>query len=385
MREAEAAYRRILESLAAEDRLRSLPPHRAGSNVLDLCSNDYMGLANRRQEWREEFIRRFGDVSMTASASRLLAPDQRVFRALENRLENEYGRPALLFNSGYHANVGIVSALDVPGTLWVADRLVHASMIDGLRMAGAEFRRWRHNDVPHLRRILEKERGCFERVVVMCESVYSMDGDVAPLACIAALRREFPEMILYVDEAHGLGAFGRHGLGKCVEDGISGDVDVLVGTLGKACASVGAFAVTSQLLRDYLVNTSRSFIFSTAIAPANAAWSLLMLEKLAGMDDEREHLARVSAMLREGLERETGVPNPSRSAIVPLITGDAARAVAMSRGLERRGILALPIRRPTVPPGGERIRFSLNAGLCEADIARVIDAVGETRRMVTAE
>lgn len=373
-------YGEILENLEAEGRLRRIPPHRAGCGLTDLCSNDYMGVAARAAEWRGEFASRFPDVSMTASASRLLAADQQVFACLERYLAEAYGRPALLFNSGYHANVGIVQALSVPGTVWAVDKLVHASAIDGLRLAGTEFRRWNHNDVSRLRKILEREHDACGRVVVMCESVYSMDGDMAPLREIAALKKEFPKMMLYVDEAHAVGVFGRNGLGLAEESGVLADVDILVGTLGKACASVGAFAVTSPLLRDYLVNTARSLIFSTAIAPANAAWSLLMLEKIAGMDREREHLRLISERFRQGIEQITGMPNPSRSAIVPLVTGDAARAVAMSEALERHGILALPIRRPTVPPGGERIRFSLSASLSSLDIDRVLSVVSKTYR-----
>lgn len=366
-------YSDILDRLRHEGRLRRIPPHRDVSEVVDLCSNDYMGMARRAGEWRREFADRFPDVAMSASASRLLASDQNVFNLLEARLEKEYGRPALLFNSGYHANVGTVSALDVPGTLWLADKLVHASVIDGLRLAGAEFKRWRHNDVAHLRRILEQNAGRFDRMIVVCESVYSMDGDMAPLRELARLKKEFPAMMLYVDEAHAVGAFGPHGLGLCMEMGIVDSVDILVGTLGKACASVGAFVSATPLLRDYLVNSARSLIFSTAIAPANAAWSLLMLEKLADMDAERKHLMEISERFRRGVERLTGEANPSRSAIVPLVTGDAAKAVSISKALEERGILALPIRRPTVPPGGERIRFSLNAGLSAENIDRILD------------
>lgn len=368
-------YEEILKNLEAEGRLRRIPAHRSGQGLIDLSSNDYMGMALRAQEWRGEFAARFPDVAMTASASRLLASDQNVFNSLEAFLASAYGRPALLFNSGYHANVGIVQALNIPGILWAADKLIHASAIDGLRLAGAEFRRWRHNDVASLRRLLEKEHDSHDRVIVLCESVYSMDGDIAPLREIVALKREFPRMLLYVDEAHAVGAFGPHGLGIAGQLGLIDSVDVLVGTLGKACASVGAFAVTSPLLRDYLVNTARSLIFSTAIAPANAAWSLLMLEKLSGMSHEREHLRLISARFREGVESITGMPNPSRSAIVPLVTGDAAKAVDMSRALEAQAIHALPIRRPTVPPGGERIRFSLNASLSVEDIDHILSVV----------
>lgn len=368
-------YGEILQGLKNEGRLRRIPPHRAGSGLTDLSSNDYMGLARRSAEWRDEFRARFGDVAMTASASRLLAADQDVFNQLEGYLAQAYGRPALMFNSGYHANVGLVTALNIPGTLWVTDKLIHASAIDGLRMSGAEFKRWKHNDTTHLRRILENEHDRHDRLIVLCESVYSMDGDIAPLSEIVAIKQEFPKMMLYVDEAHAIGVFGEHGLGVAEELGLTEDIDILVGTLGKACGSVGAFAVTTPMIIEFLVNNARSLIFSTAIAPVNAAWSLLMLEKLRDMNPLREHLKRIATQFRKGIEEITGEPNPSRSAIVPLVTHEAARAVTMSQALEREGILALPIRRPTVPPGGERIRFSLNASLTERDIINILDII----------
>jgi len=371
-------YGEILQSLKNAGRLRQIPPHRAGNGLIDLSSNDYMGLARRAAEWKDEFHDRFGDIAMTASASRLLAADQIIFHQLEEYLTQAYSRPALMFNSGYHANVGLITALDIPCTLWVADKFIHASAIDGLRMAGAEFKRWKHNDTAHLRRILEQEHDRHDRLIVLCESVYSMDGDMAPLSEIVAMKREFPKMMLYVDEAHAVGVFGERGLGVAEEFGLTDEIDILVGTFGKACASVGAFAITSRLVRDFLVNKARSLIFSTAIAPVNAAWSLLMLEKLRDMNPLRSHLKRVSTLFRKGIEEITGEPNPSRSAIVPLMTHDAERAVAMSQALEREGISALPIRRPTVPPGGERIRFSLNASLTERDIALILDKIKKT-------
>lgn len=366
-------YSDILANIENEGRTRMIPRHRTHLDLTDLCTNDYMGLAKRADEWRDEFHERFPGISMSASASRLLASDQETFCRLETFLEECYGRPALMFNSGYHANTGLVQALDVPGTLWLADKLIHASVIDGLRMADASFLRWKHNDTAHLRKILEREHNRHDRIIVICESVYSMDGDIAPIAEISALKQEFPKMMLYVDEAHAIGAFGPYGLGIARETGI--DPDILVGTLGKACASAGAFVVTSPLIKHYLVNTARSLIFSTAIAPANAAWSLLMLEKLADMDNERRHLKKISRTFRQGIERISGIPNPSSSPIVPLMTGNARRASEISAALEENGILALPIRRPTVPPGGERIRFSLNASMPESLIDNIISTI----------
>lgn len=371
-------YAGILSELEAENRLRKIPPHRRDRKLTDLCTNDYMGIARRANEWRQEFSHRFPDIAMSASASRLLASEQEIFYSLEAYLEDKYKKPAILFNSGYHANVGLVTSLNVAGTLWLADKLIHASVIDGLRMSHAEFLRWNHNDISHLRKILEREHNRHDRIIIVCESVYSMDGDIAPLKEIVSLKDEFNNVMLYVDEAHAIGVFGHEGLGMCVDSGILEKTDILVGTLGKACGSSGAFSITSDIMKAYITNTARSLIFSTAIAPVNAAWSLMMLEKLASMDEERAHLKKISDIFRKGIEQITDTPNPSRSAIVPLMTGNASRGASVSESLEARGILALPIRRPTVPPGGERIRFSLNATLTENQIKDIISIISAT-------
>ncbi len=376
-------YAQILGEYEAESRRRAIPPDRNGIPLIDLTTNDYMGLAKIGAAFMGEFHGRFGKVSMTSSASRLLAADQEIYERLENYLEQLYNRPALLFNSGYHANTGVISALSVPDTLWACDKLIHASMIDGIRLGRADYRRFAHNDVKALRRILETQSDKYGRIIVAVESVYSMDGDMAPLREIAALRQEFPKMMLYVDEAHALGVFGNKGAGKLAELGLTAEADIIIGTFGKACASSGAFAVCSGLLKEYIINSARSFIFSTAIAPANAAWTLLMLEALAEMDDRRRHLAEISRQFRDGIVSLTGEPNPSVSPIVPMMTGDARTALALSKALEEEGILALPIRRPTVPPGGERIRFSLHADMSESDVSRVIDTIGATLKRIT--
>lgn len=368
-------YNEILENFRQEGRFRVIPPHRANQGFLELSNNDYMGLAARQSQFRDLFAERFPDVSMSASASRLLASDQDVFSQLETRLENLYGRPALLFNSGYHANVGTVSALSIPGTLFLPDKLIHASAIDGLTMRNTQMERWRHNDTAHLRKIIEKKRGEFDRIIVMAESVYSMDGDMAPLQELVELRREFPEIMLYIDEAHAFGVFGEKGLGVAESLGLIDEIDIIVGTFGKACASSGAFVSTSATLRDYLVNTARSLIFSTAIPPVCAAWTLMMTEELEKMSEERARLAEISSEFRVIIEEITGKECVSRSQIVPLMIGDAAKAVEMSQHLLEHEVIALAIRRPTVPPGGERIRFSLNAGLTGKDISKVADII----------
>lgn len=370
-------YSDILTGLKNEGRLREIPRHRKGGMLKDLCSNDYMGLARRADEWKCEFSQRFSDIAMTSSASRLLASDQNCYKKLESYLEEIYGRPALLFNSGYHANVGIIQALNTPGTLWLTDKLIHASAIDGIRLSSANCKRWKHNDVAHLRKIIEIEYPKYDQLIVVCESIYSMDGDIAPLRKIAELKKDFPEILLYVDEAHAIGTIGKNGAGVASAEGIANDFDIIVGTFGKTCASAGAFVVCHDVMKQYLVNTARSLIFSTALPPINVAWSLLMLEKLRNMDEERNHLNKISDIFRKGIESITGIVNPSASAIVPLMIGDADKAVLISKKLEERGILALPIRRPTVPPGGERIRFSLNACLSEDEISNMLQIISE--------
>ena len=227
-------YEKILQGFRDESRLRSIPADRSESDILDLCSNDYMGLRHLMPEMRKEFDARFPEVSFSASASRLLSVDQDIHRQLEDRLAELYGRPVLLFNSGYHANTGIVSSLNIPGTLFVADKLVHASMIDGLTQGRCDFKRFAHNDIHALSTILEREAANYSQIVVMVESIYSMDGDMAPLREIAALRDRYDNVLLYVDEAHAFGVRGRQGLGLCEEFGLIDKADIIMGTLGKA-------------------------------------------------------------------------------------------------------------------------------------------------------
>lgn len=368
-------YTDILDGLRSENRLRSIPNDMHG---LDLVSNDYMGLGRRCGDFTEEFTRRFPDAQMSASASRLLQRSQKYHRALESMLDDLYGKRALLFNSGYHANVGALSALSVPGALLVSDKLSHASMIDGIRLGYGDAARFAHNDMDMLRRILEKKHSQYRQTVIATESVFSMDGDLAPLEEMVRLKHEFPGTLLYVDEAHAFGVFGNNGLGLCERLGLLEEVDILIGTFGKAAAGSGAFVATSQELHDYLLNASRSFIFSTALPPATVAWDTLMVEKLVDMRSERSHLKELSRWFGREVALLTGHPSLSGSQIVPVHAGSAERAIAMADSLRCAGIDALPIRRPTVPAGGERIRLSLSAGLEMSDLIRVLDALRDS-------
>lgn len=371
----EQGYAEELARLAAQGMLRDVDKRWAKPRY-DLSGNDYMGLATEMTALQQEVFSAWGEIpSMTSSASRLLASRRDEYLALEDWLSTHYGKSALLFNSGYHANVGVIQALSGKDTLWLADKLIHASAIDGLRLAGADFIRWRHNDMAQLETLLNKHARSYKRMIILAESIYSMDGDASPIHELTGLRHRFPNTLLYIDEAHAIGAFGPKGLGLCEQENLLPEVDILMGTLGKAVASSGAFVVCNPTIRNYLANKARSLIFSTALPPICASWSLAMLEKLETMEERRRHLAQLSEHFRKGIEAITGTANPSVSAIVPFVTGDASKAVEMSNRLAKQGILAMPIRRPTVPPGGERIRFSLNASLSIQDADNILEII----------
>ena len=357
-----STIRGILSSLEQEHRLRRIPSE-PETDMIDLSSNDYLSLGSRCADFREEFLDRFPDAAFSSSASRLLSLRQKYHLALEEYLGSLYGKEALLFNSGYHANVGCVGALTLPSTLFLCDKLIHASVVDGLRIAGSEFKRFPHNDISKLRKLIDKERDKYKNIVIVVESVYSMDGDEAPLRELVALKQEYPDLILYVDEAHAFGVRGPRGLGICEELGIINDIDLIIGTFGKAAASAGAFAICTQEIKNLLINCARPFIFSTALPPVNVAWSLLMTEKITLMQQERERLQALSTLFRNRIEEISGMECGSRSQIIPYLTGNAERALLIAGKLREGGFIALPIRRPTVPPGGERIRFSLGADM----------------------
>lgn len=344
-----------LDTIRAQGNFRAIPPDGTDDGLVDLSSNDYLGIA-ADNDLRRRFFEYYADsLPMSATASRLLASSQCEFTALEKLLSEYFFRSTLLFNSGYHANIGTLSALARPGTLIVADKLVHASIIDGITLSRQPFERFRHNDTAHLEKILHKHHAKYEKIIVVVESVYSMDGDQAPLKEICLLKRRYPGMLIYVDEAHALGVCGDSGLG--LTRGMF-DVDIIIGTFGKAIGSVGAFAAcTDPWLRDTLVNSSRSFIFSTALPPVNVAWTRFIMEQVPQLDAQRQQLRR----LAERLQTITGAPTPSH--IQPYITGSSQSAIDLSQKLRSQGFKVLPIRRPTVPPGTERLRFSLSAAI----------------------
>ena len=276
-----------------------------------------------------------------------------------------------MFNSGYHANTGILPAVSDTQTLILADKLVHASLIDGIRLSSAKCIRYRHNDLKQLERLLAENHAAYRQVIVVTESIFSMDGDTADLKELVRLKQMYENVLLYVDEAHAFGARGEQGLGCAEETGCIREIDFLVGTFGKAAASAGAYIVCRRTIREYLVNRMRTLIFTTALPPVNIAWTLFIVRRLGGFRERRIHLENISNILRKAL-KEKGYECPSASYIVPMIVGKSSETILKAEELQRHGFYALPVRPPTVPEGTSRIRFSLTAEIREEEVRKLV-------------
>ena len=375
------AFKQQLEQLSAQNQYRSIPDlvhqgryiMRENRKMLNMSSNDYLGLASN-ENLRQSFLQQYGDnfPSFTSSSSRLLTGNFPVYTDLEQLIAQRFQREsALLFNSGYHANLGILPALTTTKSLILADKLVHASMIDGIRLSQCEFFRYRHNDYEHLKSLLEKNAGKFDRTFIVTESVFSMDGDVADLNYLAQLKTQFPNTYLYVDEAHAIGVYGKNGLGIAEQANVIADIDLLVGTFGKALASMGAYVVCDQILKECLINQMRPLIFSTALPPFNVAWTHFIFERLPQFSKERTHLEQLSAFLRQEVEHRTQIM-PSQTCIVPYILGENDATLAKAKDLQEQGYYCLPIRPPTVPKDTSRIRLSLTADMTMDEVKQFV-------------
>jgi glycine C-acetyltransferase len=347
--------------------------------VLLLCSNNYLGLADhpRVREAAAEAALGWG---AGTGGSRLISGNMAPHQQLEERLAAFKGyEAALLFGSGYLANIGAISALAGRGSVVFSDELNHASIVDGCRLARAETFVYRHSDVEHLAWGLREsgERGS----LIVTDGVFSMDGDVARLEDLVRLARSHGCRLM-VDEAHATGALGPGGRGSVAAAGLSGEVDLVVGTLGKALGSYGAYVCAGSELIEYLLNTARSFIFSTALPPPVLAAALAALEVLEDEPGRVERLNDNAATLREGLVAEDLPTGGGQSQIVPLEVGDAERTMELCERLLERGVFAQGIRPPTVPPGSSRLRFSVMATHEEADLREAARLAGEAAREV---
>lgn len=340
-----------------------------GKPVLLLCSNNYLGLADhpRVREAAADAALRWG---VGAGASRLVSGNMTIHRRLEERVADFEGREAcVLFGSGYLANMGVVAALAREGEVVFSDALNHASLIDGCRLARAETFVYDHADTEHLAWGLEQARG--RGALIVTDGVFSMDGDVAPLAEIVELARQYDARVV-VDEAHGTGAFGPGGRGAAAAAGVEDEIDVLIGTLGKALGSYGAYAACDQVMARYLVNTARPLIFSTALPPPAVAGALAALDLLEEQPRRVRKLQANAELVRRELEAAGYEAGTSCTQIVPMIIGDAATAMRVCEAALERGVFVQAIRPPTVPDGSSRLRLAVMASHTKSELRAAV-------------
>lgn len=391
-----------LNKLKQESCFRTLiPVEKSGDYIfldkkkyLNLNSNDYLGIAGD-EKIREEFFsspsplagegkiskrgtsfRNSGEggFSLGSTSSRLLCGNDSIYSELEELLGKLYKKPALIFNSGYHANVGIISALTKKGDVIFSDKLNHASIIDGMKLSGADFYRYKHLDYENLKELLIKNKGQYKNTFIISESLFSMDGDIADLKKLVELKEEFGA-ILIIDEAHAFGVYGENGLGIAEKENLIDKIDVLIATFGKATGSMGAFCVTDEILTDYLKNKARSLIFSTALPEINIAFSKYVIENtFPHLKEKRAHLFETAAKLRKSLT-ENNFKVLGDSYIIPIIFGENKKAVNASKKAFDRGYYLLPVRHPTVAKGSARLRISLTANIDFEQIKDLIDVL----------
>ena len=345
----------------------------AGRAVILLSSNDYLGLSTHPQVIQAAIkaTERYGTGS---GASRLVSGTLPPHAALENALATFKGADAsLVFGAGYLANIGVIPNLIGRGDLIFADRLCHASLIDGCRLSQADFRVFRHGDCAHLEALLRR-RASNRRTLIITEGLFSMDGDVAPLAELVVLAERYDAM-MYVDDAHGTGIMGATGRGTIEQFGLERRIPFHMGTLSKALGSYGAYVVGSNEFVQYLLNRARSFIFTTALPPAIAAAASAAITIIEREPDRRDRLWANRQYLFDGLKNQGFRLTPTVSPILPVLIGDAAQASAFADRLLAHGVYAPAIRPPTVPDGTSRIRFTVTAAHTTDQLDEALQAV----------
>lgn len=368
-------YEKILDELKHHSHFRDLKNFEKkdekyiyfrGKKLLNLSSNNYLNFADNKKI-TQEFLDFAGNKYSFGSASaRLLTGTLPVYKELEELLSNLYNKDAtLLYNSGYHANVGISSAINQKGDVIFSDKLNHASIIDGMRLSDGKFFRFPHNNMEALEKLLERERKNYKNAFIITESVFSMDGDIEDLKRIIKLKKKY-NCIMIIDEAHAFGVFGEKGLGVAEEFGIIDDVDLIVGTFGKSVGSMGAFVTGSKTMINFLINKSRSFIFSTALPPINIAFTKWIIEnQFPKTKAKRKNMLSIAKKMG------------SDSHIIPVVIGENKDTVDLCEVLFHNGYFTLPIRPPTVPVGTSRLRLSLTADIQEKDLTVLKEKINE--------
>jgi 8-amino-7-oxononanoate synthase len=337
-----------------------------GRDMLLLCSNDYLGLANH-PSLRQAAVQAMERYSFGAGASRLISGTSPLHQALEDSIACFKGtEAAIVFNSGYSANTGIIPAIAGTGDVILSDSLNHASIIDGCRLSKAEVLVYRHKDVGQVETLLQKYLNA-RRKLIVTDGVFSMDGDIAPLRDLVSLSEKY-DAILMVDDAHGTGVLGKTGRGTVEHLGLSGRVPIQMGTLGKAFGSFGAYAAGSNDLINMLINNARSYIYSTALPPSVCAASLAAIAVVEQDPERRDRLWKNRSRFVNGLKSIGISTGNSETPIIPIVIGDSGRALKAAERLFECGIYASAIRPPTVPVNAARIRTTVTAAHTEDDI-----------------
>lgn len=347
--------------------------HIDGKPVLAFCSNDYLGLANH-PEVIKAFQNAANDYGVGSGAAHLINGHSRHHQALEEVLAAFTGRDrALLFSTGYMANLGVVSALLQRGDTVYQDKLNHASLLDAARLSGAQLSRYTHNNVSHLSKRMSAQKA--GQAMILADGVFSMDGDTAPVQELVTQAAQTDSWLM-IDDAHGFGVLGDNGAGLLEQEQVTqDDVHILMGTLGKGLGTAGAFVAGSHELIEYLIQTARTYIYTTAQPPALAAATLMSLQVLQTESWRREHLRQLIRQFRQGAKQLNLTLMASQTAIQPVLIGDSGKALHMARLLEQRGILVTAIRPPTVPANTARLRITLSAAHSSADVDQLLAAL----------
>ena len=364
-----AELRRVLRPV---DRC-ALYVERGGRRLLNLASNDYLGLAGH-PHLVAAVCGAAAEYGVGSGASRLATGSHDAHAALEQRFAGfKHAETALLLPTGFMANLAVLAALARRGDLICLDKLNHASLIDAARSSGATVRTFPHLGYAKLERLLE--RSTADRKLIVTDAVFSMDGDLADLRALAALRDRF-DAILVVDEAHATGVLGATGAGLAELQGVTDRIDVTISTGSKALGSLGGIVTGPRVVTEALVNTARSFIYTTAAPPTQVAALNAALDVIAGEPRRRDRLASLTSAVRTRLRQSDWRVPDAPTPIIPIVTGSAGSEIALADRLEARGILVPAIRPPTVPPNSARVRLSLRADMGDDDVDRLLDALG---------
>ena len=387
-------YQKMQELLDNNRRLGQLrtvkPKSQCGTKIIvdsheyvNLSSNDYLGLAsdlNLAFEFLSDFLHKDNnnklnaDIRMSSSGSPLLTGAHLSYVDAENAMEELFNKKALFFNSGFSANSGVISALATENNLIIADKLAHASIIDGMMTAKGKCLRYAHNDYEHLEKLLNAHADKYDSVIIVTEAVFSMDGDSCDLKKLVELKHKFHNVYLYVDEAHSFCLYSDNGAGLCHLNQVTDEIDFILTTFGKGLGSQGACILCNETARDYLINTSRSLIFSTALSPLAFAHANFMVKYMQMRNDLRERLHSISSYIHNTLN-ESGYENVSQSQIIPVLTYENEKAVKACEFFKEHGFYAMPIRHPTVPKGKARLRLSLTASLSDDQVEQLKDTI----------